>query len=70
MISKEQVDQLGTWARWVDQPAFIKAFGPSLGQHLWDKWTIKHNRDFLSFWNYLDGETAQLIIDQVNKGEK
>lgn len=67
MITKAQVDQLGKWARWTDRDGFIEAFGESFGCHLWDKF-IEHDRDFLAFWNYLDNETAQQVLDAVNKG--
>lgn len=69
MITKEQVDQLGTWARWVDCDGLVRIFGEDLGQHIWDKWhDTRFKGDFLAYWGFMDSETQQKIIDAINRG--
>lgn len=67
MITKEQVDQLGTWARWVDADGLVRIFGEDLGQHLWVKWQEKHRGNFLAFWGFIDSDCQQKIIDAINR---
>lgn len=68
MISKDQIQALATWARWVDAEAFCMIFGESLGMHIWNKMQQNHRGRFLEMWGFIDDECQAKFIEAINKG--
>lgn len=41
-------------------------FGEQLGKHLWEKFTMEHNRNVLSWFNKLTNEYRFFITTKLN----
>lgn len=53
------VEAVMTWLWFANDADFDKAFGKSVGAHLWGKWKINHNMS--TFLSRLDNQTMRQL---------
>lgn len=67
MLTTLMIDKLIEFETNAKPPEFSKAFGNSLGAHLWDKFSYQYDHNLLDLCRFLDTASLKLLVDYLNQ---
>jgi hypothetical protein len=66
MLTTQIIDKLIEFETDAKPADFAKAFGGSLGAHLWDKFAYQYEHNLLQMCRYLDNKNLAALTNYLN----